>query len=162
MHASAYTDAERFVKIYVADHEVRQRIADIGADDVNGCLRPLFPSKLGVYVGYDLQAGPNVDVVLRDPYRWPEIPDGYYDVVVSSQTIEHVPKPWLWVREIARITRPGGLVYISTPNTIGYHPYPIDCWRLWPDGMRAVMEDAGLSVLECYALGMDTTGIARK
>lgn len=55
-------------------------------------------------------------------------------------------------------------MYISTPNTIEYHAYPIDCWRAYPDGMRALLDWAGLIVLECeWPTGtIDTNAVATK
>ncbi len=43
--------------------------------------------------------------------------DEQFDGVVSVETIEHIENPWLFTRELARVTRPGGFVVISTPNT---------------------------------------------
>jgi len=75
-----------------------------------------------------------------------EAPDGTFDIVVSGQVIEHVRKPWVWVRELARVCKPGGLVLTVNPVSWPYHEAPIDCWRIYPEGMRALCEDAGLNV----------------
>lgn len=42
------------------------------------------------------------------------------DVVVSFETIEHVPDPQKFVSEAFRILRPGGLFIVSTPNATIY------------------------------------------
>jgi SAM-dependent methyltransferase len=73
-------------------------------------------------------------------------PDGRFDIVVSGQVIEHVRQPWIWVKELARVCKPGGLVLTVNPVSWPYHEAPIDCWRIYPDGMRALCEDAGLTV----------------
>jgi len=39
-----------------------------------------------------------------------------FDVVISCETIEHLLDPRAAVREMARVTRPGGLLYLTTPN----------------------------------------------
>ncbi|WP_256761482.1 class I SAM-dependent methyltransferase [Cohnella sp. WQ 127256] len=39
-----------------------------------------------------------------------------YDVVVSFETIEHVPDGAVFLREVARVLRPGGRLIVSTPN----------------------------------------------
>jgi SAM-dependent methyltransferase len=160
MHTSAYADAQAFAVVFL-DPAQPLRIADIGSFDINGTLRPIFerPPHWS-YVGFDREAGPNVDQVLSSDYDWPEVPSASFDVVVSSQTLEHVPKPWRWLPELARIVRPGGFVYVCTPNTLCYHAYPVDCWRAWPDGLSALAEDAGLRVFRCVAVGMDTSLIA--
>jgi len=44
--------------------------------------------------------------------------DGSFDLVVSMDVIEHLPGPELtpWVQELYRVTKPGGLVFLTTPN----------------------------------------------
>ena len=37
-------------------------------------------------------------------------PSGAYDIVFSGQVIEHVRKIWLWIKELTRICKVGGLV----------------------------------------------------
>ncbi|HYO99637.1 MAG TPA: class I SAM-dependent methyltransferase [Pyrinomonadaceae bacterium] len=43
-------------------------------------------------------------------------PDASFDVVTLVEVIEHLYDPAETVRELRRVVRPGGLVYISTPN----------------------------------------------
>lgn len=44
--------------------------------------------------------------------------DGSFDVVVSSEVIEHVPQPREAVRELARVLKPGGVLALTTPNRV--------------------------------------------
>jgi SAM-dependent methyltransferase len=46
-------------------------------------------------------------------------PDGSFDVVVGIEVLEHVPCPRGLVDEIARILRPGGLLWATTPHGRG-------------------------------------------
>ncbi|MGB6258024.1 MAG: methyltransferase domain-containing protein [Candidatus Sulfotelmatobacter sp.] len=69
------------------------------------------------------------------------------DVVVATNVMEHVRKPWVWIRELARICKPGGYVITINPVSWPYHEYPIDCWRAYPEGMQALYEDAQLRVV---------------
>jgi len=54
-------------------------------------------------------------------------PEGTFDVVVSSQVLEHVKDYMKCVREIARVLKPGGTALIATPNRKmmldGVNPY---------------------------------------
>jgi SAM-dependent methyltransferase len=43
-------------------------------------------------------------------------PDGHFDLVVSLEVLEHVPAPLEHLREVRRLTRPGGLLLLTTPN----------------------------------------------
>jgi ubiquinone/menaquinone biosynthesis C-methylase UbiE len=43
-----------------------------------------------------------------------------FDIVVSCETIEHVPDPLAAVREMYRVCKPGGLLYLTTPNYLNF------------------------------------------
>ena len=160
MHTSAYDDAQAFRDKYLSTDTVLT-IADVGSYDVNGCLRPLFQSPNWLYFGLDIVPGPNVDLVLCEEYGWSQNRRDSFDVVVTTQVMEHVRKPWEWIKDVVSICKPNGLIYVCTPNTIDFHEYPIDCWRAWPDGLRALIEDYA-DVLECYVNDINTTAIARR
>lgn len=127
------------------------RVLDVGAYDVNGTYRPLVEWRGWNYTGLDVAAGPNVDVVAADPYRFP-FGDGEFDVVISGSTMEHVEAIWLWVPELARVLRPGGLLVIVTHWQFIEHRYPVDCWRIMPDGMRYLFDQTGC--LDEYEIGI--------
>lgn len=87
-----------------------------------------------------------------------------FDVIISGQCLEHVRKPWLWIKQISQLAKFNGLIWITAPNTWCFHEYPIDCWRVWPDGLRALFDEAGFETLEAYTTGpegYDTVGIAK-
>jgi SAM-dependent methyltransferase len=44
--------------------------------------------------------------------------DASFDAVVSIEVIEHVENQFAFLRELLRITRPGGLIVVTTPNTL--------------------------------------------
>jgi SAM-dependent methyltransferase len=75
------------------------------------------------------------------------IPDASYDIVLSGQVIEHVGPIWDWMKELARVCRPGGLIITINPVSWHFHEAPIDCWRIYPAGMTALSEAAGLDVV---------------
>jgi len=53
--------------------------------------------------------------VAADACRLPLASD-QFDVVISSECIEHTTDPRLALREIHRVTRPGGLMVVTVPN----------------------------------------------
>ena len=57
----------------------------------------------------------NAAVLTGDACNIPLASDTF-DFVVSSECIEHTPDPHLALREIHRVTRPGGLMLITVPN----------------------------------------------
>lgn len=56
-----------------------------------------------------------VALVQTDAQQLP-YPDESFDIVVSCETIEHLPDPMQGLREMARVCRTDGLLYLTTPN----------------------------------------------
>lgn len=139
------------------------KIADIGSRSVHGGTYKSLMAPEWSYTGLDMVPGSNVDVVLPGSYDWPNVRTDSFDVVISGQTVEHVERPWLWMKQLARIVRTGGVVCVIGPYQWAYHAFPKDCWRIYPDGMRAIMEDAGLAILKVYMnKSSDTVGVGAK
>ena len=114
-------------------------VLDVGSYNVNGTFRPLVEQRGWNYTGLDTVAGPNVDVVAQDPFWFPFDGDTF-DVVLSGSTMEHVTAIWRWVPELVRVLKPGGLLAIHTHWKFPEHRYPVDCWRIMPDGMRYLFD----------------------
>lgn len=149
MHESSFRRMQAFRDTHLANRQAeRLRVIDIGSQDVNGSYRPLFDHSAWEYVGVDMAAGRNVDVVLRNPYDWRELPSRSADVVVSGQAFEHIEYFWITALEVARVLRPGGICCLIVPSAGPEHRYPVDCWRFYPDGLRAIARFAGLDVLQ--------------
>jgi SAM-dependent methyltransferase len=150
MHQSSYDKMAEFCRDYLGSMRSKPlKIVDLGSCNYNGTYRPLFDQSPWHYIGVDLRAGENVDVALRDPYHWREFKSESIDVVVSGQTFEHTEFFWESILEIARILRPHGLCCIIAPAAGPEHRFPLDCWRIFADGFRALARYAGLEVLYC-------------
>lgn len=146
MHNSSYRHMRNLVEKYLFDRDVC-RIYDLGSFDVNGCYRPLFERSGWTYQGLDLESGANVDIVMQNPYHLP-LPTNSADLFISGQAFEHINFFWVTALEIARILKPGGMFFLIAPSRGPEHRYPVDCWRFYPDGYRALARYAGLELLE--------------
>ena len=47
-----------------------------------------------------------------------KLPDNYVETVCSIETIEHLENPRASIRELVRITAPGGTIIVTTPNQL--------------------------------------------
>lgn len=149
MHESSFGRMQAFRDAHLATRTTEKlRIIDVGSQDVNGSYRPLFDQAQWDYVGVDMADGRNVNVVLKNPYDWRELRSGSADVVVSGQAFEHIEYFWISALEVARLLKPGGICCLIVPSAGPEHRYPVDCWRFYPDGLRAIAKFAGLDVLQ--------------
>jgi SAM-dependent methyltransferase len=124
--------------------DVGSQIAEAGQKSYREIVKSM---NCASYTGLDVAPGRNVDVVATDAYKFP-LPSDAFDVVISGQAFEHIEFPWLTMLEIARVLKPGGVSVVIAPSSGYEHRYPQDCWRFYPDGMRALAKWAGL---DCVA-----------
>lgn len=149
MHESSFCEMASALRRYLDVFNTRElNVVDVGSLDVNGTYKSLMSDKWK-YVGVDIISGKNVDIVMKSPYELP-FADGSANIVISGQCLEHVDRPWLLVKEMARILDPGGFCFITCPAKFHLHDYPHDYWRIYPEGMRVLLQDAGFKVLEVY------------
>ena len=99
------------------------------------------------YVGADIQAGPHVDRVLGVDFRTEE-PDNAYDIVLSTQVLEHVADPGQYLREAARILKPGGTLVVTTHGMGEEHGCPWDFHRWTGNGLEQLVRRCGFEVLK--------------
>ena len=76
----------------------------------------------------EIPAGTVTRAVRADLLALP-FPDGYFDVVMASEVLEHIPDDERAMAEIARVVRPGGRVAVTVPR---WWPERI-CWALSSD-----------------------------
>ncbi|MFE6158469.1 class I SAM-dependent methyltransferase [Streptomyces sp. NPDC056486] len=76
----------------------------------------------------ELGAKPPQGAVVADGYLLP-LADGVADVTFSSNVLEHVDDPQTFLSEMVRVTRPGGLIYVSFTNW--YSPWGGHEWAPW-------------------------------
>lgn len=124
------------------------KVLEIGPNRIPSDYRELTPS-VPVWHTLDIRDHQDVTYPNAGEYDFP-IPDGAYDVVLSGQVMEHVKKIWLWIGELERVCKPGGYVAIISPVSWPYHEAPVDCWRIYPEGMKALLDDTSLEIVDCH------------
>jgi SAM-dependent methyltransferase len=132
MHGNSMNLMKKFSLCLNTNEEIK--ILDVGSFNVNGTYKDLFNNSKWSYTGLDIIPGKNVDIVVDKDYEWNNIECEAYDVIISGNCLEHVQAPWLMAKVIERVLRKTGVIFIVTPWNIGVHRYPLDCWRILPDG----------------------------
>ncbi|MGQ0431090.1 MAG: class I SAM-dependent methyltransferase [Microthrixaceae bacterium] len=82
---------------------------------------------------------------------------GQFDFIHMSHVIEHVPSPTAALARVHELLKPGGILYIETPNVAslgarfwGPHWFALDSprhlWLFTPDSMERAVTEAGMRV----------------
>ena len=132
------------------------RVLDYGCAELP--YRDLFGPGVE-FVGADLPGNRHAAVSLNPDGTLP-VPDASFDAVLSTQVLEHVEDPALYLAECFRVLRPGGRMLLSTHGIFVYHPDPVDLWRWTSEGLRRAVEDAGFLVVRFEGIvGLAATGL---
>lgn len=85
-------------------------------------------------INVDFYPFKNVDVVadVRElPFK-----DGSADLVIVDSVLEHVPKVEAAIKEIKRVVKPSGYIYITVPFMYPFHASPNDYKRWTLEGLK--------------------------
>lgn len=109
-------------------------------------------------------------MVTSDPHGDPRFVDGTFDVVTMIEVLEHVADPVRLLSHAARWLRPGGLLYVTTPNAGGMNcrilgqtwsvvcpPQHLVLWT--PRALRAALARAGFKASRLRAEGFNPAEI---
>ena len=133
-----------FITGYLTEAEVRGRsVLEVGALDVNGSPRSLIKAlHPGSYLGVDMQAGVGVDEVCPAEKLVGRFGPDAFDIVVSTEMMEHVFDWRVVLHNLKQVVKKGGLLVITTRSLgFGYHAFPYDFWRYETDDMRILFSD---------------------
>jgi len=79
--------------------------------------------------------------------------DGVFDACLNVVTLEHVRRPDVVLRELARALKPGGRLLLVVPHAWEIHQAPHDYYRYTRYGAAYLLDSAGLELLRIEAIG---------
>jgi SAM-dependent methyltransferase len=132
---------------YVEQLDLSGEVLEIGGQRA----KELFPEPRFAYHSLNPEASDVPNTIVADITDCRDsIPDESFDVVVSSDLLEHVNRPWLVAGEIGRILKPGGLAITHMLLAGDDHSGPVDHWRCSAESLQLLFGD-----LECLEKGYD-------
>lgn len=111
----------------------------VGGGTVGNGIGALYTRPDVDVVGFDVYASP-VTHFVADAHQIP-LRDASMDAVVCQAVLEHVVDPPAVVAEIARVLRPGGVVYAEVPFLQAVHAGAYDFTRYTASGLRYLFRD---------------------
>jgi SAM-dependent methyltransferase len=140
-----------FVAKTLSKEEVTgKRIIEVGSYDVNGSCRKLIEFwRPAQYIGVDIQKGPGVDVICNAENLVEKFGKESFDIVVSTEMLEHVRDWRKVISNIKNICKLGGRILITTRSYgMGGHGFPYDFWRYEIEDMKEIFSDCKTLSLE--------------
>lgn len=92
------------------------------------------------YIGADITPGKGVDVVADIEASTGPFEKDRFAFVFCCSVLEHVKRPWKMAQNITEVTKPGGILYVSTPWVQQYHKYPEDYFRFSETGLKSLFD----------------------
>jgi SAM-dependent methyltransferase len=139
---------------FAISHILRQDVAgksvlEVGSYNMNGSFRDhiryFAPAS---YFGVDAQPGPGVDQECNAESLLEEFGPCSFDVVLSTEMLEHVADWRKVITNLKQVLKPGGTVILTT-RSFGFphHDYPRDYWRFETHDMQAIFLDFHIQAL---------------
>ncbi len=127
------------------DNVVNSRILEVGSYNVNGSLREwvrmLMMPSTPRYTGVDIQPGPGVDQVVSANDLVRHFGQAAFDLVISTEMLEHCQDWRGAVNNMKRVLKPGGLLLLTTRSWgFALHNEP-DWWRFEVEDVLAIFGD---------------------
>ena len=136
-------DLETVRKALAPSDVMGKRVLEVGALDVNGSVRgdimALGPAE---YIGIDIRPGPGVDVICDAGDLVARFGEDAFDLVVSTELLEHARDWRRIISNIKRVTKPAGVLIVSTRSYgVDFHRRPFDYWRYEKEDFVTIFSD---------------------
>jgi SAM-dependent methyltransferase len=114
-----------------------------------------FVSQVKEYIGLDVPSTihniNNADVVgssLALPFK-----NNYFDSILCTEVLEHIPEPLVALQEVARVTKQGGSLLITVPMSEQLHEEPYDFYRFTQYSLVHLLDKSGWKMIRLYKRG---------
>jgi SAM-dependent methyltransferase len=102
--------------------------------------------------------------VFQGELQQAHLPSAHFDVITAAEILEHLSDPRVLVEEVARLLRPGGLFWTTTPHARGLSARVLGLkWRcIWPpehlqlfsaNGLKGLLRDVGFREIRVRTTG---------
>lgn len=125
-------------------------VLEVGSYNINGSLRPFIKQfNPKQYIGIDTEEGKDVDCICSAEDIINKFGKERFDVVISTETIEHVENWKSTISNIKNVCKTNGIILITTRSRgYKYHAYPTDFWRYELEDMANIFSDYTIKKLE--------------
>lgn len=145
---------KRILKIALP--KIQGKVLDVGCGRQS--LKDIIEKKECNYISldhpqiYKRQRAEEKPDILADVTNIPS-PNNYYDSVLLLMVLPHLQNPLQGLKEIYRILKNNGLVFISAVENYPAHDLPDDHFRFRISGLKTLCKEAGFKAVDSYSYG---------
>jgi SAM-dependent methyltransferase len=140
------SELQRFLERHFAPGQ-EGTVLDLGAGSKP--YAPLYERYFGSATAVDVPHSPHATDTVDVMAYADDLPfdDGSFDCIICTEVLEHCREPRAVMTEMARVLKPGGCAFVTTPFLIPLHEMPFDYYRYTPSALDDLAVRAGLTVI---------------
>ena len=161
IHHSTIVSHDRWEEyLFTTFNKPGLRILEVGSREVTGNSDARNRFDKAEYVGFDYYDGNNVDVVgdahkLSQYFKTGE----QFDLIFSSACFEHFAMPWQVSKEMAKMCKVGGHIFVETHFSFSSHERPWHFYHFSDMALRTLFSEA--MGIQCIEAGVSTPIVGR-
>lgn len=138
---------EKFLEAALKSIGKKEKLLDLGCG--NKPYKTLYAQYCNASVGIDvpstLHQKNNIDMI----YDGEKIPfdNETFDIVLSTEVLEHVCEPKDFLKEIHRVLKPNGTAIITVPFLVPLHEIPYDYYRYTFYGLQYLLSQTNFNIV---------------
>ncbi len=137
--------------------DLRGNLIDIGCGKMPYKKYILENSNVVNYSGLDIENAITYDVNIKPDFMWDGISMPFnnesFDCAFGTEVLEHCPEPNTVLKEVNRILKPNGILFLTVPFLWNLHEVPNDEYRYTPFALERHLKESGFKDIEIKATG---------
>jgi SAM-dependent methyltransferase len=145
MHLTSLVASEEFANTYISNKGI---VVDVGGGIETNSLRSFYENKGLKYICVDIVEHRSVDITIKLGDKLP-FNTNSIDYIICNSVFEHHPCFWMTFKEMTRIIKDDGYIYVNSPSSGPYCPFVVDNYRFYADAGQALAYYASIQVCDC-------------
>lgn len=137
-------NVNKFTFKFIDSLTAQSSVLEIGPQEVGG----IKSRTLANVKTLDLTKDNNPDIIGDLCNYNLHIENDSFDKILCTEVLEHTVNPFNAVKELHRILKKGGELWVSTPLNFRIHGPSPDCWRFTREGLYVLFEEWDISTIE--------------